>query len=149
MAQPYHPKTNQTTNQPTQNTQYLHALAYPPQWELRRDLAERYAGMGVVASAADLYEGLGMWDEVVECYKVLVRACVRLRAWVDGVGVYYGWVYVCIDTMPPPTFSPQTPNDQPPTTNPKNRAAPPAPRRWCVSSWACGRRRPCGRRWGT
>ena len=39
---------------------YLHTLFYPAQWELRRDLAERYASLGVVASAADLFLELEM-----------------------------------------------------------------------------------------
>ncbi len=72
--------TDPTKTPQPKTKQYLHALAYPPQWELQRDLAERYAGLGVVASAADLYEALGMWDEVVECYKVLVG----------------GWVICCL-----------------------------------------------------
>ena len=39
---------------------YLHTLFYPAQWELKRDLAERYASLGVVASAADLFLKLEM-----------------------------------------------------------------------------------------
>jgi hypothetical protein len=42
----------------------MHAIVYPAQWELKRDLADRYASLGVVASAADLYLELEMWDEV-------------------------------------------------------------------------------------
>ncbi|CAM9795296.1 unnamed protein product, partial [Phaeothamnion confervicola] len=47
---------------------FVHALAYPPRWELKRDLATRYAQLGVLISAAQLFESLEMWDEVVECY---------------------------------------------------------------------------------
>lgn len=128
---------------PQQPNQYLHALAYPPQWELRRDLADRYAGMGVVASAADLYEALGMWDEVVECYKVLVR-CVS-GVWVlvlvlillpcepiggDGTLVFCApHTHKFIQSTEGGTHCPP-----PPSHKHLNRAALPAPRRWCGSS---------------
>uniref|UniRef100_A0A7S1U0T7 Uncharacterized protein n=1 Tax=Phaeomonas parva TaxID=124430 RepID=A0A7S1U0T7_9STRA len=52
---------------------FLHAVAYPPRWELRRDLAQRYAGFGAFATAAEIYEELGLWEEVVDCFKVLER----------------------------------------------------------------------------
>ncbi|KAL7519666.1 hypothetical protein ACHAWX_004423 [Stephanocyclus meneghinianus] len=48
----------------------LHGIVYPPRWELLRDLAERYAKLGVVTSAAELFEELELWDEVVECYRI-------------------------------------------------------------------------------
>ena len=32
------------------------------------DLAEQYAKMGIVTSAAELFEEIELWDEVVECY---------------------------------------------------------------------------------
>lgn len=35
-----------------------------------RDLAERYAKLGVVTSAAEIFEELELWDEVVECYRI-------------------------------------------------------------------------------
>jgi len=43
---------------------YLHNIVYPSQWELKRDLAERYAKMGVVGSAAEIFLELGLYDEV-------------------------------------------------------------------------------------
>jgi tetratricopeptide (TPR) repeat protein len=42
---------------------------YPPRWGIKQDLAERYAKIGVVTSAAEIFEELHLWDEVVECYK--------------------------------------------------------------------------------
>jgi tetratricopeptide (TPR) repeat protein len=33
-------------------------------------LAERYAKLGVVTSAAEIFEELELWDEVVECYRI-------------------------------------------------------------------------------
>eukprot|EP00579_Thalassiosira_antarctica_P010091 CAMPEP_0201915082 /NCGR_PEP_ID=MMETSP0903-20130614/5098_1 /ASSEMBLY_ACC=CAM_ASM_000552 /TAXON_ID=420261 /ORGANISM="Thalassiosira antarctica, Strain CCMP982" /LENGTH=1083 /DNA_ID=CAMNT_0048450621 /DNA_START=44 /DNA_END=3295 /DNA_ORIENTATION=+ len=48
----------------------LHGIVYPPRWDMLRDLAERYAKLGIVTSAAEIFEELELWDEVVECYRV-------------------------------------------------------------------------------
>lgn len=48
---------------------FLCSLSFPPRWELRRDLARRYAGMGVLGSAASEFVDLEMWEEAVECYR--------------------------------------------------------------------------------
>ncbi|CAN0113225.1 unnamed protein product, partial [Laminaria digitata] len=48
---------------------YLSSLSFPPRWELRKDLAQRYAGMGVLGSAAAEFVDLEMWEEAVECYR--------------------------------------------------------------------------------
>lgn len=50
---------------------HIHSITYPPRWELQRDLAQRYAKVGVFGSAAELFTELEMWDEVVECYSAL------------------------------------------------------------------------------
>lgn len=47
---------------------YFHDLALPPVWELERELATRYLGIGVVKSALEIFERLEMWEEVVRCY---------------------------------------------------------------------------------
>lgn len=47
---------------------YFHELALPPVWELERELATRYLGIGVVKSAQEIFERLEMWEEVVRCY---------------------------------------------------------------------------------
>lgn len=52
---------------------YMHAIVYPPQWELKKDLADRYAKLGVMMSACELYEELELWDDVVDCYRGLGR----------------------------------------------------------------------------
>lgn len=36
---------------------------------MRRDLARRYAAMGVLGSAAAEFLDLEMWEEAVECYR--------------------------------------------------------------------------------
>ncbi|CAN0566607.1 unnamed protein product, partial [Ectocarpus sp. 12 AP-2014] len=48
---------------------FLCSLSFPPRWELRRDLARRYAAMGVLGSAAAEFLDLEMWEEAVECYR--------------------------------------------------------------------------------
>ncbi|KAJ1735963.1 hypothetical protein LPJ61_000269 [Coemansia biformis] len=58
---------------------YLYALALPSQWELERELASMFLGLGVVRSALDIYERLQMWDEVVSCYTVLGQTEVAER----------------------------------------------------------------------
>ena len=46
----------------------LHQIVYPPRWEIIQDLADRYAALGVVTSAAELYTEVELWDDVVSCY---------------------------------------------------------------------------------
>jgi len=47
----------------------LHILVYPPLWEIKADLAARYARIGIVTTAAEIFESLGMFPEAVECYQ--------------------------------------------------------------------------------
>ena len=47
----------------------VHSIVYPPRWGIKQDLAERYASLGVVSTAAEIFEELHLWDEVVECYQ--------------------------------------------------------------------------------
>lgn len=46
----------------------LHLIVYPPRWEMIQDLGDRYASLGVVTSAAELYTEVELWDDVVACY---------------------------------------------------------------------------------
>lgn len=48
---------------------HLHFIVYPPRWAITQDLADRYAHMGIVSTAAELYLQIELWDYVVECYK--------------------------------------------------------------------------------
>ena len=57
----------------------LHLIVYPPRWSMIEDLADRYAGMGIVTSAAELYSEIELWDSVVECYKRAGREGVAER----------------------------------------------------------------------
>lgn len=51
--------------------QFVHALAFPPRYALKRDLADRYLALGVVGSAVEMFEELEVWDDVVKCYQIL------------------------------------------------------------------------------
>jgi tetratricopeptide (TPR) repeat protein len=48
---------------------HLHCIVYPPRWSMIEDLAERYASLGIVTSAAELFAEVELWDSVVECYR--------------------------------------------------------------------------------
>ena len=47
----------------------LHSIVYPPRWHMLRDVAERYAALGIVTSAAEQFAEIEYWDEVVICYQ--------------------------------------------------------------------------------
>ena len=47
----------------------LHTIMYPPRWLLVQDLADRYAAIGIVTSAAELYTDIEFWGDVVDCYR--------------------------------------------------------------------------------
>jgi tetratricopeptide (TPR) repeat protein len=54
---------------PQERLRNIHYIVYPPRWGALRDLAERYAKIGIVTSAAEIFEEIELWDEVVECYR--------------------------------------------------------------------------------
>jgi len=47
----------------------IHSIVYPPRWQMLGDIAERYASLGIVTTAAEIYTEIEYWDEVVDCYK--------------------------------------------------------------------------------
>ena len=47
----------------------IHVIVYPPRWAMKADLAEKYARLGIVTTAAELFTEVEMWDDVVECYR--------------------------------------------------------------------------------
>jgi len=49
---------------------YLHLLAFPPNFKLKKELGKRWLQIGSVDSALQLFEPLEMWEEVIECYQV-------------------------------------------------------------------------------
>lgn len=48
-------------------------LDLPPMWEMQAELARRYASIGVIRSALDIFTKIEMWEEVVQCLKSLGR----------------------------------------------------------------------------
>ena len=54
---------------PQERLRHIHYIVYPPRWSALCDLAERYAKMGIVTTAAEMFEEIELWDEVVECYR--------------------------------------------------------------------------------
>jgi tetratricopeptide (TPR) repeat protein len=56
-----------------QRVQYIYSLVYPSQFELKRDLANRYLRCQVFMSALNYFKELEMWDEVVTCYQLLQK----------------------------------------------------------------------------
>ncbi|KAG6841288.1 hypothetical protein C0991_012458 [Blastosporella zonata] len=52
---------------------YFHSIPMPSKWELERELALRFLGLGVVRSAMEIFERLEMWEEVVKCWISLER----------------------------------------------------------------------------
>lgn len=68
---------------------YVHCLAFPPRWELKRQCADRYRKLGVLRSALQLYEELETWDDIIDtCValdkraraEALVRARLEVRS---------------------------------------------------------------------
>ncbi|KAL0584363.1 hypothetical protein ABG067_005864 [Albugo candida] len=67
---------------------HVYALAFPPQFALKKDLAERYFALGAAASALELFKELEIWDEVIICYRILdqqkkAEALVRERIMIE------------------------------------------------------------------
>jgi tetratricopeptide (TPR) repeat protein len=64
---------------PQHRVRALHAVVYPPRWELKKDLAQRYAALGILVSAAQLFEELELWDDVVDCNSRMGRKAQALQ----------------------------------------------------------------------
>mmetsp|Transcript_10321 Transcript_10321/g.32889 ORF Transcript_10321/g.32889 Transcript_10321/m.32889 type:complete len:1110 (-) Transcript_10321:70-3399(-) len=56
---------------------WLHALAWPALWELKRGLAQRYLELGVAGSALKIFEEVKLWEEAVDCLVIMDK---RARA---------------------------------------------------------------------
>ncbi|KAA0145931.1 hypothetical protein FNF27_07465 [Cafeteria roenbergensis] len=66
----------------TERLRWLACLPWPSRWGLKRLLADRYSSMGVAASAAALYEDLGLWGDVADCYVIMDKP-MRARRLLD------------------------------------------------------------------
>lgn len=52
---------------------YFHELELPSTWEMQAELARRYAALGVIQSALEIFERIEMWEEAVQCWGALGR----------------------------------------------------------------------------
>lgn len=55
-------------SEPSERLRYFHQLPLVSKWEMERELAVRFLGMGVVRTALEIFEKLEMWEEAVRCY---------------------------------------------------------------------------------
>lgn len=55
--------TSDSTSQ--ERLRYFYQLDLPPKWELQAELAKRYATLGVLRSALEIFEKIELWEEVV------------------------------------------------------------------------------------
>ena len=56
---------------PHERLQYFFNINLPSTWELERELATRYLGLGVTRSAMEIFTRLEMWEDVARCYSSL------------------------------------------------------------------------------
>lgn len=56
---------------PLERLQYFWCMDLPSTWELERELATRYLGLGVTRSAMEIFTRLEMWEDVAKCYSSL------------------------------------------------------------------------------
>ncbi|GBG32346.1 Tetratricopeptide repeat protein 27 [Hondaea fermentalgiana] len=61
----------------TERLAFLHALAWPAVWELKRGLAALYREVGAAGSALQIYEEVRLWEEAVDCLVMMEK---RARA---------------------------------------------------------------------
>ncbi|CAO3662804.1 unnamed protein product [Rhizopus stolonifer] len=50
---------------------YFYDLLLPSKWEMERELARRFVSLGILRSAADIFERLEMWEDVISCYQMM------------------------------------------------------------------------------
>ncbi|EGC31895.1 hypothetical protein DICPUDRAFT_82233 [Dictyostelium purpureum] len=46
---------------------FVYSLDYPTRWEIEKEVAERFIGIGAAASAFEIFERLEMWEEAIKC----------------------------------------------------------------------------------
>ncbi|KAJ3337145.1 hypothetical protein HDU93_001526 [Gonapodya sp. JEL0774] len=56
---------------PAERMQWIWALDMPSKWELERELADRFLSLGVTSSALDIFTRLELWEQCVECLRIL------------------------------------------------------------------------------
>lgn len=56
---------------PFERLKYFYQLNLPSTWELEKELATRYLGLGVVRSAMEIFTRLEMWEDVAKCHSAV------------------------------------------------------------------------------
>lgn len=62
-----------TDSTPQERLRYFYQLDLPPKWEMQAELARRYAALGVLRSALEIFQSIELWEEVVQCLGMLGR----------------------------------------------------------------------------
>ena len=47
---------------------FIYSVPYPPRWSVKKELADSMMRIGMLRTAANVYEELGLYKEMVECY---------------------------------------------------------------------------------
>ncbi|KAF2076928.1 hypothetical protein CYY_001766 [Polysphondylium violaceum] len=55
------------TSPASERMRMIYALDYPSRWDMEREVAEKFIGIGAAASAFDIFERLEMWDDAIQC----------------------------------------------------------------------------------
>lgn len=55
----------------TERMMFIYCLAFPPMFDLKRELGLRLMGIGAVRSALDWFERLEMWEEIIHCHMAM------------------------------------------------------------------------------
>eukprot|EP00898_Chlorokybus_atmophyticus_P000161 jgi/Chlat1/1145/Chrsp112S01622 len=65
---------------PAQRMQLVHAVVFPPVPVLHKELGEQLLASGNVGSALQIFELLELWDNLIECYRMLGKTaqCMTL-----------------------------------------------------------------------
>ncbi|KAI9793261.1 MAG: hypothetical protein M1816_000682 [Peltula sp. TS41687] len=61
------PRSGEAASAP-ERLRYIHQLCSPTRWELEAELAARWASLGSLKNALEVYERLQMWAEIALCY---------------------------------------------------------------------------------
>jgi hypothetical protein len=51
--------------------EWVWEVFYPARWEMKKELAEKWASIGMIRSALEIFEELEMWDQVIACYQTM------------------------------------------------------------------------------
>ncbi|KAJ9067553.1 hypothetical protein DSO57_1038035 [Entomophthora muscae] len=55
----------------TERLAHFYSLLMPATWEMEKELAERFMSLGVVRSALEIFTRLEMWEQAVQCHRML------------------------------------------------------------------------------